>query len=496
MDLLRKSIKEFSSEYLNQTEEDNYTKDYVGIVEDNKDPEKIGRCKVRVHGLYNEILLEDLPWATPSFPISFGVKGSFIVPEVGTTVEVTFDDGDLYEPKYGVKVLDTANLNFEAHKDEDYPDSVIFYESKDGDYMKVNRFRGEFTLKTGAGVMLKFSENGDINLFNTNSENGDCKLRLKGNFTLDNKLSDFNLSTSKISVSAFSDIDIKSNGGIKAECLDDVQISTNRDINLVSSDRVSTKARSEIRTETIINNILANVVEILPATSELTTKDVDGNNTYIPISFSVNIGDDDSLIPKVPFMYVVSDITKTYKGGPFNSIPFDPLTGQPHQGRVVKGVISSKGFVKDNLVKDAEILKMKTSITTKYANMLSESLLNITKKYASIDSQAQLIVSTITGSSVLVEQKALEIENVTKTINDSMKNELDNVDSLYSKYLTEPIYGYTKNALVGDGPEYERSKYNVELKLAETTVLEDITGKSCAKDLVGAGKGIINDDNT
>ena len=62
------------------------------------------------------------------------------MPEIGTAVEVTFDDGDLYEPKYGVKVLDTENLNFEADKDEDYPDSVIFYESKNGDYMKVNRF--------------------------------------------------------------------------------------------------------------------------------------------------------------------------------------------------------------------------------------------------------------------------------------------------------------------------------------------------------------------
>lgn len=494
MELLYKSIKEYSSEYLNQTEDDNYSKDYVGVVEDNKDPEKIGRCKVRVHGLYDEIPLEDMPWATPSFPISFGVKGCFIVPEIGTTVEVNFDDGDLYEPKYGVKVLDTSNLNFEADKDEDYPDSVIFYESKDGDYMKINRFRGEFTLKTGAGVLLKFSENGDINLFNTNSENGDCKLRLKGNFTLDNKLSDFNLSTSKISVSAFSDIDIKSNGGIKTECLDDVQISTNRDINLISSDRVSTKARSEIRTETITNNILANVVEFLPSTSELTTKDVDGNDTNIPQTFSVRIGDDSGVNSKVALMYVKPDIL----GGPFNCIPFDPLTGQPHQGRLVEGVINKTGFLTDDAKRLAEIVKMKATITVTYSKMLTDSLSNIAKKYTSIDSQAQLIVSTITGSSVLAEQKALEIKNTTKAINDAMQIELDNVDSLYSKYLTEPIYGYSKMVgvvPVGDGPEYERSKYKVELGLAEIPALLDVTGKSNVKDIAGAGKGIINDDN-
>lgn len=491
MDLLYKNIKEASSEFLVQQEDDNYTKDYVGVVEDNKDPEKIGRCKVRVHGLYNEIPVEDLPWATPSFPISFGVRGSFIVPEIGTAVEVTFDDGDLYEPKYGVKVLDTENLNFEADKDEDYPDSVIFYESKNGDYMKVNRFRGEFTLKTGAGVMLKFSENGDINLFNTNSENGDCKIRLKGNFTLDNKLSDFNLATSKISVSAFSDIEIKSNGGIKTECLDDVQISTNKDINLISSDRVSTKARSEIRTETISNSMLANSIEILPSTSESITTDVNGIFTNIPKTFSVNIGDDKSDIPKVPFMFVEPDI----KGGPFNAIPFDPLTGQPHQGRIAKGTISPIGFTQDNAIKEAEILKMKATITLTYSKIMTDALNNIAKKYASIDSQAQLIVSTITGTgnSVLLEQKTLEITNTTKAINDAMQAELDNVDNLYSTYLTKPIYG---TVLETNSPEHDRTVYEAELKIAEVTAKLDITGKSSAKDLAGAGKGIINDDNS
>ena len=38
---LYKNIKEASSEFLVQQEDDNYTKDYVGVVEDNKDPEKL-----------------------------------------------------------------------------------------------------------------------------------------------------------------------------------------------------------------------------------------------------------------------------------------------------------------------------------------------------------------------------------------------------------------------------------------------------------------------
>lgn len=489
MDLLSKSIKELAGEFLNKLEDDNYSKDYVGTVEDNKDPEKIGRCRIRVHGLYDDIPVEDLPWATPAFSIPFGVKGCFIVPEVGTTISVEFDDGDLYEPKYTAKVLDERNLNFEADKDEDYPDSVIFYESKEGDYLKVNRFKGEFTIKTGAGVLLKFSENGDINLTNLNSENGDCKIRLKGNYTLDNRLGDYNLITSKISTSAFSDIDTKSNGGINSECLDDYNVYTNRDINLFSSDRLSVKARSEIRSETIISKTLANKIEFLPSTSATESINADGQKEIIPSDFSFGVGNDTT---KLQLMTVEASVF----GGPFNCIPFDPLTGQPHQGRLVTGKINSLGFVAD-VEKVAEIAKMKATIIAKYAKMTSDAMLKITKKYASIDSSAKMVMETITGSTVLIEEKALEIKNTTQALNDSMAAELAMVDSVYSKYLTEPIYGNkTSLTSVGKGPEKERQDYEFDLDIAKPFADEDVTGKTTAKDLVGSGKGIINDDNT
>ena len=59
---------------------------------------------------------------------------------------------------------------------------------------------------------------------------------------------------------------------------------------------------------------------------------------------------------------------------------------------------------------------MKATITLTYSKIMTDALNNIAKKYASIDSQAQLIVSTITGTgnSVLLEQKTLEITNTTK----------------------------------------------------------------------------------
>lgn len=486
MDLLKHSINELAVRLVDENEDDNYTKDYVGVVEDNKDPEKLGRCRIRVHGLYDEIPLELLPWASPAFPIAFGIKGSFIVPEIGTALEVKFDDGDLYEPKYYSKVLDARNLNFEADKDEDYPDSVIFYESKNGDYLKVNRFKGEFIVKTGAGVLLKFSENGDINLTNTLSENGDCKLSLKGNFVLDNRLADTKIITSKLLTSAFSDIDVKTNAGINVEGLDDVNISTNRDINLISSDRFSVKARSDIKTETLTNKSLANTFEFLPSSGPGITLDVNNKPSDIPTDFSLGIGNDNL---KIPVMTVVADPT----GGPFQAMRFDMLTGLPAQGRLVKGAIFASAMEVDP-EKTLEIAKMKANVEIKYAKLLKDALYNIGLKYTSIDSQAKLIVSSLTtkstGGNLITEEQTLEIANATKAINDARQNELDQIDAVYSKYLTEPIYG-----TIASGPELDRVVYNEALKIAEIAAKADVTGKTNSKDLAGAGEGIINDDN-
>jgi hypothetical protein len=47
---------------------------FVGVVEDNNDPDKLGRIKVRCLGLHtedkNELPTEDLPWATPMMPVT------------------------------------------------------------------------------------------------------------------------------------------------------------------------------------------------------------------------------------------------------------------------------------------------------------------------------------------------------------------------------------------------------------------------------------------
>lgn len=72
-------------------------KTYIGIVEDNDDPKKLGRCRIRVVDIYDEIPVEDIPWASPWKDLN---GNEFNVPEKGKVVTVIFDAGNLYKPEY------------------------------------------------------------------------------------------------------------------------------------------------------------------------------------------------------------------------------------------------------------------------------------------------------------------------------------------------------------------------------------------------------------
>ena len=86
---------------------------YIGIVEDNNDPDKVGKCKIRMvllhtdnredSSLENYMPIEDLPWAIPAFPItSPNISGisDFGVPANGSTVICFFMDDEKQKPYY------------------------------------------------------------------------------------------------------------------------------------------------------------------------------------------------------------------------------------------------------------------------------------------------------------------------------------------------------------------------------------------------------------
>lgn len=80
---------------------------YKGCIEDNKDPQKMGRVRIRVLGIHTEqkeqsadtgIPTEDLPWANPIWPIFSSANtgiGAWNVPEQGSWVACLSEDDSL-----------------------------------------------------------------------------------------------------------------------------------------------------------------------------------------------------------------------------------------------------------------------------------------------------------------------------------------------------------------------------------------------------------------
>ncbi|MFA5025020.1 MAG: hypothetical protein WC503_00735 [Candidatus Shapirobacteria bacterium] len=85
---------------------------YRGVVEDNNDPEKRGRCKVRIYGIHTQVKTisetegiptANLPWAEPCLSIFEGAVsgfGMFSVPLQGSHLYIFFENGALTQPRY------------------------------------------------------------------------------------------------------------------------------------------------------------------------------------------------------------------------------------------------------------------------------------------------------------------------------------------------------------------------------------------------------------
>ena len=108
---------------------DLHDNDWIGVVENNKDPLFAGRAKIRVFRLMDTLPTEDLPWAVPinSTRMAGDGAGSLSVPKIGIIVRVQFNNGDIHSPEYTtIQNLDTEMI--EAIKEDYEGTHVLLYD--------------------------------------------------------------------------------------------------------------------------------------------------------------------------------------------------------------------------------------------------------------------------------------------------------------------------------------------------------------------------------
>jgi hypothetical protein len=109
---------------------------YIGFVVDGNDPERLGRCKVRVIGIYDNIEDDKLPWCFYGGSSVFAGGeskggGNISIPKLGTAVNVTFLGNDIHAPVWNSVIHINDKLRRELA--QSYPDSHVIVYDEDQD---------------------------------------------------------------------------------------------------------------------------------------------------------------------------------------------------------------------------------------------------------------------------------------------------------------------------------------------------------------------------
>jgi hypothetical protein len=128
---------------------------YRGVIEDNTDPEKLGRCKVRVWGVHDEVKIvsptegiptDHLPWAEPCLGLiegSVSGHGLFSVPLQGSHVFLFFEAGNWEAPRF---FATAPGLPIDA------PDPTVGFNDPDAEFPREDRLNESDYHRLARGV--------------------------------------------------------------------------------------------------------------------------------------------------------------------------------------------------------------------------------------------------------------------------------------------------------------------------------------------------------
>lgn len=179
---------------------------YVGIVTDNKDPENLGRVKVKIPILDDKNALD---WARMTTLMAGGGRGTLFLPEVGDEVLVAFQMGDIREP---IVIGSLWNKQGPPPSGKDEKNNIRKITSRAGHEMMFDDTdgNGKITMKTKKGQQLEISEKDDT--IKLQEQNGQTIITIKGGSSNEIEVKS---GTTKIVINNKGDATIESSKAIK-----------------------------------------------------------------------------------------------------------------------------------------------------------------------------------------------------------------------------------------------------------------------------------------
>lgn len=179
---------------------------YVGIVTDNKDPENLGRVKVKIPILDDQ---NSLDWARMTTLMAGNQRGTLFLPEVGDEVLVAFQMGDIREP---IVIGSLWSKQNPPPPGKDEKNNIRKITSRDGHEITLDDTQGDgkISLLSKKGHRLEISEKNDT--IKLQEKSGQNVITLTGGSANEIELKS---GMTKIVINNKGDVSIESAKGIK-----------------------------------------------------------------------------------------------------------------------------------------------------------------------------------------------------------------------------------------------------------------------------------------
>lgn len=118
---------------------------WTGIVVNNCDPEQLGKIQIKIYGYYDDLAINNIPWAIPDINSFTSKVGNFVIPEINTIVRGYFDNGDEMKPIYNSVAFNSIYTSKESNPFEwnmrttDYPNTMVLFQTDMKDYLVMNK---------------------------------------------------------------------------------------------------------------------------------------------------------------------------------------------------------------------------------------------------------------------------------------------------------------------------------------------------------------------